>query len=1050
MYRTINQERFELDTFANPPAAYRSTPFWSWNDKLEPDELLRQIGEMKRAGLGGFFMHTRQGLLTPYMGDDFLDAVEISAEAAKEHGLEAWCYDENGWPSGTANGVVPALGAAYQQKSLEGIWINRSDGSGQLDGIKRDPEFMFVLVRGEHEQQWLVADPVQGDWCVGLAVMCRVNPYYIDVLAEKAMTAFLQACHEVYFRRLGDRFGEKGGIPGIFTDELKFSGVPWSDDFAQAYADRYGESVSSAIGWLLTDAAQGDEAATEAAYLARYRYWRLVSERFQHNVRLVADWCEARGWQLTGHFMGEDTLMEQLQYTAGVMPLYEHMHMPGIDMLGRTLRSVILPKQAASVARQLGKPFVITETFGCCGWNLSFREMKRIAQWQFVLGVNRLCPHLQSYSIRGVRKRDYPPSLYVQQPWWDMYAAFNDYFARLTYLLTLGKAAPGILVLHPIRTAWLRQSKEDVELMQARMDELAGELLALQRDFDYGDEALMRAHVSASGGLLHVGQQQYDTVIVSDLLTMEGSTFALLQAFAAAGGRVIVVGEAPTYIEGQLSEELAAWFSGAGVVTAASAGRIGAHIEARKDWTLAEGTSPAALRQLYVQERRLPGMSLLYVVHTGDGGSSEQIDIVIPAADQRKWFELDLDHGVEAVADVRTLSASIRLAPGDAKIFAVHDDSQAERAFRETTCPVASPAEKSFSVVPLDLNASWNYELSAPNVLTLDYARYRLDGGEWSAPTYVLKIQERCIAQQRPVQIELEFTFDVDAKLLARTDRSLWRLAIERPEHWQLAVNGQPVHASDADEWYGGDRSFPMLPIGAYVQAGRNHIRMSGPFTCSEEVYRFFGVGGANLAPIRNKLTFDVEIESLYVLGPFAVTSTGGWEPAERDALWTEGPFLLTAQPAQIDLADITQQGLTFYAGGITAVRTITLSEHVLASLREEGCRLILQWEAMRCPAMKLAVNSADSRLVLWGDNQLDLTDQLVDDQLELQIELRTSGRNTFGPHHHLKGEVTFVGPTSFTDKIGWVDAGADQIWTDRYCFVRFGLIGLQLLLVRA
>ena len=33
---------------------YRAIPFWSWNDKLEPEELQRQIRSMKKAGFGGF------------------------------------------------------------------------------------------------------------------------------------------------------------------------------------------------------------------------------------------------------------------------------------------------------------------------------------------------------------------------------------------------------------------------------------------------------------------------------------------------------------------------------------------------------------------------------------------------------------------------------------------------------------------------------------------------------------------------------------------------------------------------------------------------------------------------------------------------------------------------------------------------------------------------------------------------------------------------------------------------------------------------------------
>ena len=81
---------------------YQSIPFWSWNDKLEPEELRRQIRNMKKAGIGGFFMHARGGLLTEYMGEDWMKAVETCIDEAEKQDMNAWCYDENGWPSGFA------------------------------------------------------------------------------------------------------------------------------------------------------------------------------------------------------------------------------------------------------------------------------------------------------------------------------------------------------------------------------------------------------------------------------------------------------------------------------------------------------------------------------------------------------------------------------------------------------------------------------------------------------------------------------------------------------------------------------------------------------------------------------------------------------------------------------------------------------------------------------------------------------------------------------------------------------------------------------------
>jgi hypothetical protein len=63
-----------LKQFANPPSAFRGKPFWAWNGKLEPAELRRQIRVMRRMGLGGFFMHSRVGLDTPYLADEWFES----------------------------------------------------------------------------------------------------------------------------------------------------------------------------------------------------------------------------------------------------------------------------------------------------------------------------------------------------------------------------------------------------------------------------------------------------------------------------------------------------------------------------------------------------------------------------------------------------------------------------------------------------------------------------------------------------------------------------------------------------------------------------------------------------------------------------------------------------------------------------------------------------------------------------------------------------------------------------------------------------------------
>lgn len=88
----------------SPHHRFRGAPFWSWNARLEPDELRRQIRVFKDMGFGGFFMHARVGLDTPYLGPEWFSCVRVCVDEAKRLGMNAWLYDEDRWPSGFAGG----------------------------------------------------------------------------------------------------------------------------------------------------------------------------------------------------------------------------------------------------------------------------------------------------------------------------------------------------------------------------------------------------------------------------------------------------------------------------------------------------------------------------------------------------------------------------------------------------------------------------------------------------------------------------------------------------------------------------------------------------------------------------------------------------------------------------------------------------------------------------------------------------------------------------------------------------------------------------------
>lgn len=71
---------------------------------------------------------------------------------------------------------------------------------------------------------------------------------------------------------------------------------------------------------------------------------------------------------------------------------YEYMDIPGIDLLGEQNDCWWIGKQLSSVAHQLDKKKMLTELFGCTGWQMKFQNYKEIGDWQARMGINLFCP----------------------------------------------------------------------------------------------------------------------------------------------------------------------------------------------------------------------------------------------------------------------------------------------------------------------------------------------------------------------------------------------------------------------------------------------------------------------------------------------------------------------------------------------------------------------------------------------------------------------------------------------------------------------------------
>ena len=116
-YKKNTEKSLSPELFKNPTSEYRGTPFWAWNCELDKDELLRQIDIFKEMGLGGFHMHVRTGLSTPYLGEEYMGFINACVDKARENDMLAYLYDEDRWPSGSAGGIV-TQNDEYRQRLL--------------------------------------------------------------------------------------------------------------------------------------------------------------------------------------------------------------------------------------------------------------------------------------------------------------------------------------------------------------------------------------------------------------------------------------------------------------------------------------------------------------------------------------------------------------------------------------------------------------------------------------------------------------------------------------------------------------------------------------------------------------------------------------------------------------------------------------------------------------------------------------------------------------------------------------------------------------------
>lgn len=775
--------------------AYAPIPFWSWNNRLEKDKLIAQIREMKSVGCGGFIMHARTGLTTEYLSEEWFSAVEACLDEAKTLKMNAWIYDENGWPSGFVGGKL-----LEEEENLACYLVREERDSF-------DPEAFAVFKRtGAGMRRMRKSE--QSEDGIYHTVYVRRSPANTDILNPLVVEKFIAETHEKYYERFKERFGKE--LAGFFTDEPQYFrwGTPFTYALAELWQREYGEDVADGIINLFLD--------EESAYPFRVRYYTAMNKLYTENYyKRLYDWCEEHGCKLTGHSVEESKLYTQMWGCAGCTPSYEYEHIPGIDNLAKNGSAKLSARQVGSLAGQLGKKQVLTETFGCSGYDVTPKKLKAIAEKQYVHGVNFLCHHLYSYSLAGQGKTDYPPCFSKHMTWRKQFPDFNLYFTRLGWLLANSEACVNCAVVNPLSSVYLKYDRFNEEPSFATdeaFDRLQAELNRQGILYDIADERILRRHGKAADGRLTVGRRSYDFVIVPECENLSASTKKLLEKFAADGGKICALGT-PRYTDG-IGDDWGFLRSNVSLSEIAEAGQVCIETDGKAEYTYRKGD----------------GFEFLYIVNV----ETEPARVVVPDGFARvdllklKAFE----QSREIVLDG---GESILLAPVEGEKNVPYGEAK-------------------------DITSDFRFDGADDNNLTLDTVQISYDGENYGDEEPLAEAFDRLLRARYGGRLFVKYSFDVKGRgkrLTLRREKGKYRSSL---------LNGKPLNFTES----AFDFMFEEADVSRLVAEGRNE------YVNELEFYERPHVFWALYAPeatesVRNCLWYDTELENVYLLGDFCV-----------------------------------------------------------------------------------------------------------------------------------------------------------------------------------
>jgi hypothetical protein len=994
-----------MERYASPGL----TSFYILNHEVENVEMHRQLVELKNAGFTGIFMHPRPGITTPYLADAWWEIIDFLIATCRELELDAWIYDENFWPSGGAGGKTvydkPELRARYLEHNSvrvsggESITLDLPAGRAiRAFALRRENEkftgevldisskmgwvtlswnnnfrhyhFYYPTYQQEGNPHWRGwtdwpslrlnwTPPDDGEW-LALAFCERemVFPafgFYLDMFNPAAGKYFVEVTHQEYSRRYKEHFGKT--VRGAFTDEPKFlHQFSWSPVLEEEFPGIAGYDLRDYLPHLIFE--------IDANTPVVRRDFRAVSSQLFLKAfsKPVYDWAQQNGLASTGHISPEEEPLWQSWMTPDLMEWLKWYQMPGVDIVGAHIGDARHPllsmgaKLVSSVAHQNGHEQVLCESWGTSGWELTLADMKKIADWLFVLGVNVICAHGQFYSIDGHRKREAAPSEFYQAPYWPYFSELAEHIKITGDALTGGRHLCDIAVLHPQTTLSTfppdtlgtssMSSDDTASLWCEDFAQMIFSLLGAQRDFDFINEKTF-CEAEPAEGALRVGDENYKILILPGLQLIEEKTAQAIARFVENGGKVLALGGAPAQcVRGDFEAATPA-----------------ARIAATPHFDCIECDNHQLLKNLDAilpRAVRLEGEGAQHIFALRrENSEGRELLFLFNTHFERFAGTLHLSHAG------REYSRPVELTP-HGSLLLWEDDWKAEERAPEYSRPETRAR---------DISRDWVLQRASDNVLLL--AKLHVVDGSQSGPPPIVTnafVADVCEAYDLPPQLQSATHLWYCAQFAARGDAKKLALCIEeggvqRPfEIWvneQRASELQRVRRYDCKNWESDISN--LIRSNEYGAPNQLALRVPNLSPNAGTVLR-----GAATRPV---------MEAPRLFGDFALHFPYAGYENRAELRFDEKQVHASYPPSWADC------GWPQYSGTVRYCKTVSLSE-------EEAARLgVLCFEAVR-DLVRVSLNGEVLETRAWAPFEISVAGKLRVGENEFLLEVANSPIN--------------------------------------------------------